>query len=102
MPQLNVSASVTSPPSNVQLIVNNQGIPMGRDASGAWAGQKTLILPDPVTIAFGAVGIAGAPWTLEIKFSTLPPSSTVVKDLKHQDTIPNNLLSVFHDTVSLS
>jgi len=96
-----VSASVTSPPTNVQLQLHGRQIPLSRDASGAWKWDGKLDLPQSFPLAFGAVGIASAPWTLEIKFTTLPPESKSMKEFKHSDKIPNNLLSVFHDTISL-
>jgi hypothetical protein len=74
---------------------------MARDDSGAWAGRATLNLPDSLPIAFRAVGIADAPWTLEIKFETPAPDNKVLKDLKHDDQIPSSLISIFNDTVNL-
>jgi hypothetical protein len=74
---------------------------MARDGSGNWAGQSTLDLPDAVPIAFRAVGIALAPWTLEIKFMSLPPNSRVVNDFKHDDQIPaTTLMSILDDTIT--
>ena len=99
---LNAVASVTSPPTNVSLKINGTPINMARDAGGAWAGKATLDLPDSVPIDFRAVGIADAPWTLEIKFETPAPNNKVVKDFKHDDTIPATLLSEFNDTVNLN
>jgi hypothetical protein len=97
-----VLASVTSPPTNVSLLVNGTPIAMARDGSGNWAGQSTLDLPDAVPIAFRAVGIAFAPWTLEIKFMSLPPNSRVVNDFKHDDQIPAaTLISILDETVTL-
>jgi hypothetical protein len=102
MANYHFSASVTSPPTNVSLVLNNQQIDLTRDGTGAWAAKGTLDLPNSFTLAFGAVGIASAPWTLEIKFTTLPPENKLVKDYKHEDKIPDNLLSIFHDTVVLA
>jgi len=102
MAQYNVSATVTSAPTDVSLKVDNARINMARDASQAWAGKAKLDLPDSLPIVFRATGIAFAPWTLEIKFSTLPPESKVVKDYKHEDAIPDDLLSIFNDTVNLN
>jgi hypothetical protein len=102
MAQFDVSATVTSPPTDVSLHINNTKITMARDGSGAWAGKARIDLPDPVPIAFRAVGIAGAPWSLEIKFVGPPPQKKLVKDYKHDDQIPNNLLSVFSDSISLA
>lgn len=101
MAKYSVAASVTSPPTNVQLVLNNGQISLAHDETGVWMWKGTLDLPDSFTLAFGAVGIASAPWTLEIKITTLPPESKPVKDYKREDKIPDNLLSVFHDTVSL-
>jgi hypothetical protein len=101
MAQYNVSATVTSAPTDVSLKVDNARINMARDASQEWAGKAKLDLPDSVPIVFRATGIAFAPWTLEIKFTTLPPDSKVVKDYKHEDTIPSDLLTIFNDTVNL-
>jgi hypothetical protein len=99
---LNVLASVTSSPTDVSLKINNTSINMARDSGGAWAGKATLDLPDSVPIGFRAVGIADAPWTLEIKFETAAPNNNVVKDFKHDDKIPASLLSIFNDTMNLN
>jgi hypothetical protein len=96
-----VSATVTSPPLDVSLQVNNTNINMLRDGSGNWAGTSQLDLPDTIPIAFHAVGFAAAPWTLEIKFNTLPPDNKTVLDYKHEDKIPNSLLSSLNDTAGL-
>jgi hypothetical protein len=101
MAKYNVSATVTSAPTDVSLKVDNIKVKMARDSSGGWAGKAELDLPDSVPIAFRATGIASAPWTLAIKFATLPPESKVVKDYKHDNTIPDDLLSIFNDTVDL-
>jgi hypothetical protein len=102
MAQYNVLASVTSPPTDVSLHVNNVKIRMTRDGSGAWSGSTQLDLPESVPIGFRATGIASAPWTLEIKFVTPAPEKKVVKDYKYDDTIPDDLLSIFNDTVEVT
>lgn len=101
MSKYSISAKVTSPPTNVQLVLNNQTLKLYRDEEGAWAGKGTLDLPDSFTVAFGAVGTPSAPWTLEVSIATLPPENKPVKDYRHTDKIPDNLLSVIHDTVKL-
>jgi hypothetical protein len=102
MSQYSISASVTSPPTDVFLHINNVRVNMVRDSTGGWSGKARLDLPDSVPIAFRAVGLFSAPWSLEIKFSTLPPHVGVLKDYKHADTIPDSLLSIFADTVNLT
>jgi hypothetical protein len=101
MARFSVSAKVTSPPTNVELVLDNQRIKLNREETGAWAGKGTLDLPDPFTMAFGAVGTPSAPWTLEIEIATLPPENKSVKSYKRTERIPDNLLSVIHDTVNL-
>ena len=101
MTQYKVTASVTSPPTNISLKINGTHIAMARDGTAAWAGSTTLTLPDSFPINFRAVGIASAPWTLEIIFTTLPAPGTVASDYKHTDKIPNDLLSIFTDTINL-
>jgi hypothetical protein len=73
---------------------------MVRDNTGEWAGKTELDLMDSVPIACRAVGLASAPWALEIRFMTLT-EGIVVKDYKHTDKIPDSLLSILKDTVSL-
>lgn len=102
MPTYNVSATVSSPPTDVSLKVNSSAVKMARDVTGGWSGKAKLDLPDNCPIAFRAVGIAQAPWSLEIKFTKLPLPGKLVLDYKHADTIPDSLLSVFEDTVNLA
>ena len=96
-----VSATVTSPPTDISLHVHTTKLKMSRDSAGGWAGKAKLDLPDSFAVALTATGLAFAPWTLEIKFATLPPEGKVVKDYKHEDKIPDDLLSTFEDTINL-
>jgi hypothetical protein len=95
-----LEASVTSPPTNISLTVNQVKIKMKRDDAGAWAGKNDSIeLPSSFGFAFAAVGTPNAKWTLEITVST--PDGTQVADFTHADKIPSNMLSSFHDTITL-
>jgi hypothetical protein len=102
MAKLNVSATVTSAPTDISLEVNSTEISMSRDSTGKWAGKAQLDLPDSVGVDFQAEGIPSSPWTLEIKFVTLPPEGKVLKDFKHDDSIPEDGKSEFTDTVNLT
>jgi len=100
MATFTVEASVTSPPTNVSLTVNKIKIKMQRDGDGAWAGKSNAIeLPDSFGFAFAAVGLPNAKWRLEITVSK--PDGTQVADFMHSDKIPSNMLSSFHDTITL-
>lgn len=107
MAKYDVSASVTSPPTDVDLEINKIDVTMARDTTGAWAGSAQLDLPpsvlppNKVPIAFIAVGISGAPWTLEIKFTPKASPDAPVTDFKHDDKIPPNMRSAFSTEVSL-
>jgi hypothetical protein len=100
MAKFTLEASVSSPPSNVSLTVNQVDIKMKRDDTGAWAGKNGSIeLPDSFGFAFAAVGLPNAKWTLEIVISS--QDDTQVADFKHDGKIPSNMLSSFHDTITL-
>lgn len=100
MTKFTVEASVTSPPTNVALTINKTKIKMQRDGDGAWAGKGDAIeLPDSFGFAFAAVGLPNAKWTLEITVSN--PDGTEVAGFTHTDKIPSNMLSSFHDTITL-
>lgn len=100
MAKFTVEASVTSPPTNVSLTVNKTKIKMQRSGDGAWAGKGDSVeLPDSFGFAFAAVGLPNAKWTLGITVSK--PDGTEVADFTHTDKIPSNMLSSFHDTITL-
>jgi hypothetical protein len=100
MATFTLESSVTSPPTNVSLTVNQVKITMERDGTGAWAGKSSSIeVLDSFGFAFAAVGPPNAKWTLKITVSK--PDGTHVADFKHDDTIPANMLSLFHDTITL-
>ena len=101
MAKYDIAATVSSPPLDVSLKVAGLPIRMARDGTGSWSGKNRLDLADLVPIDFRAVGIASAPWELEIKFVTVADKKTV-KDYKHDDQIPNDLLSVFQDNIDLT
>ena len=96
-----VSATVSSPPTNISLHVNTTKLSMSRDSTGSWAGKAEMDLEDSVAVGLVASGLPSSNWTLEIKFATPPPEGKLVKDYKHSDTIPSDGLSSFKDTVSL-
>ncbi len=101
MAEYEASASVTSAPTNVSLKIDGMAVKMERDAEGAWVGSAQLDLPNNVPIEFRAVGIASAPWTLEIKFSPPTPEGAAATDFKHEGKIPPSMLSIFADKVAL-
>lgn len=101
MTHYDISASVSSPPTNVSLKIDGKLIDMARDASGAWTGKAQLDLSSPAPVDFRAVGIAAAPWTLEVKFTPKTPPGADCTDFKHDDKIPPEMLSIFAATVTL-
>jgi hypothetical protein len=92
-----VTASATSPPTNVGIKLDGQEIFFARDATGAWAAAGDIVsTKNPVPFEFRAVGISGAPVTLKISLKGNDGSSgSFNKDYK----IPNNLLLVVHDSI---
>jgi len=102
MAKYNVSAMVTSGPTDLSLEVNTTEIKMSRDSTGKWAGKAKLDLPETVDVDFEAEGLPSSPWTLEIKFVTLPPEGKCVKDYKHDDSLPEEGKSEFKETVNLT
>ncbi len=101
MTQYDISASVTSPPTNVSLKIDGKLIDMARDSSGAWTGEAKLELPNPAPVDFRAVGVPAAHWTLEIKFTPQTPPGADTTDYKHEDKIPPEMLSIFAAKVTL-
>jgi hypothetical protein len=100
MATFTIEASVTSPPTNVSLTINKTKIKMARDGAGAWAGKGDSIeLPESFGFAFAAVGLPNAKWTLAITVSKA--DGTEVAGFTHSDKIPSNMLSSFHDTITL-
>jgi hypothetical protein len=100
MTPYDISASVSSPPTNVSLKIDGKLIDLARDATGAWTGKAQLELPDPAQVDFRAVGVPEAKWTLEIKFTPKTPPGADAIDYKHDDKIPPEMLSIFSAPVS--
>jgi len=101
MTHYDISASVTSPPTNVSLKVDGKLVDLARDSAGAWVGKAQFELPNPVAVDFRAVGVAAAPWTLEIKFTPKTFPGADPTDFKHEDKIPPEMLSIFTAHVTL-
>ncbi len=101
MTQYDISASVSSPPTNVSLKIDGKLIDMARDSSGAWTGAAQLELSSPAPVDFRAVGVSAAKWTLEIKFTPKTPPGADPTDFKHEDKIPPEMLSIFTANVTL-
>jgi hypothetical protein len=100
MPTYKVTVTITSPPTNVAVRINNDKITMGRDGTGAWSGTANLDLPLSFPIGVAATGIAGMKWSTEIKVDPPAPAAHPTADYKHDET-STNVIDVFHDKITL-
>lgn len=93
----NVTASVTSTPSDIALQLNEHNINFTRNTTaGDWTAKANISLSNPVEVNFRAVGINGAPWSLMINVAPVNTTSNVTT-YHHTDSIPLDMLSILID-----
>jgi hypothetical protein len=99
MAALDVVGTVTSDSvTSVELKINGAEFRLTQSA-GIWKGKSRLNLAGSVPVLFGAVGLTGSAWDLEISVSC--PDGTLVKKLSKQDTIPVSMRSRFEGTIQI-
>ena len=101
MAQVKVDVTVTKPPTDVMVKLNNRKIKMSRNLNADWTGSATLDLPKSFQLQFRAVGIAGAQWTLTLKFTPSGGTGSGPK-IERNGTIPDDtLMSELKETITL-
>jgi hypothetical protein len=102
MLEYEIIVSVSSEPSDVLLELNKQPIKFSRDNLGNWVGTASLSLTSPVDLEFRAVGIENEPWTLSIILSTVTLPLTLPTVYKKSGTIPEDMLMILTDQITLN